>query len=134
MSNFPYNRDKYENGYDANGSPITFADAERWAGTVLDWHARGGTSDWSQSNDGHDQAILYLAWGLIELLSDPNAVHRLITTGKGTQESVRTMLELAVMQNRDPSSSLPNEIWAALVRVMPQLEQMARKERRVVER
>lgn len=128
MSNFPYNKDRYSDRGPVHGSPLTFEKAEGLAATVLDWHARLSTSDWSQSNDNHDVAIRLLAWGLIEMLSDPNAVKRLITTGKGVQESVKTVLKLAVIEHNDPSSlgvQFPEDVWRRLVEVMPQLEQVA---------
>jgi len=86
MSNFPFNNEKYEYGEEYNGSPLTFDDACAFCDKVLFWHSNKDTSDWTQSSDGFDMNVRQMAWGLIDILSDPNAVARLITTLESHKE------------------------------------------------
>jgi hypothetical protein len=95
MSNFPFNIDKYKYGEDAdwNGSPLTLGEARNFADKILFWHTNNNLSDFSQSGDGFDDGVNDLAFGLVELLSDPNAIHRLMTTGKGVIKTMQLVLD-----------------------------------------
>jgi hypothetical protein len=94
MSNFPYNNDRYKyignppDGNPPNGTPLTFQEMRAIADTILYWHTENDTSDFSQSGDGFWDGVNYLTLGLLELLSDPNAVHRLMTTGREVKRQV----------------------------------------------
>lgn len=94
MSNFPYNNDRYiyignpPDGNPPNGTPITFEEMRAFADTILYWHTENNTSDFSESGDGFWDGVNDLALGLLELLSDPNAIHRLKTTGREVKRQI----------------------------------------------
>jgi hypothetical protein len=76
-----------------NGSPISYNQARELAYDVRLWHGEfANTGDWSQSNDAGEQDVEYLTWGLIDLLSDPGAVGRLIDSGACVRERVKTAM------------------------------------------
>lgn len=102
MSNFPYNNEHYSGPIElVNGSPITMRQALELASEIYTWHnIEKETSDWTQSHDGATEDITQLAWGLIELLADPGAIRRLITTGAGVYERTATFAEYGQPQNR----------------------------------
>jgi hypothetical protein len=89
MSNFPLNNDRYEHNENVNGSPITMREAMEFSDKILYWHTDSSTSDFSQSGDGFDDGVRDLAYGLLELLSDPNAIKRIQTTGRQVKQTVR---------------------------------------------
>jgi hypothetical protein len=93
MSNFPFNTDKYKyfDGSNWNGSPLNFDEARSLADTILFWHTTNETSDFTQSGDGFDENVVSLAFGLVELLSDPNMIHRITNTGRQIEEDVNTL-------------------------------------------
>ena len=92
MSNFPFNNDGYKYIQEVNGSPLKFSEARALADKVLYWHTNSDTADFTQSGDGFDSDTILLAFGLVELLSDPNAIKRLITTGKEVKSQVEMIL------------------------------------------
>ena len=93
MSNFPYNNDRYDPDKVAvNGSPLTLNEARGFADKILYWHTNERTADFSQSGDGFEEGVDELAFGLVELLSDPNAVKRLMSTGREVRRQVETAL------------------------------------------
>jgi hypothetical protein len=90
MSNFPLNSDryKYTNGEEFNGCPLTYNELAAFADKILYWHTNNNTSDFSQSGDGFDDGVRNLVFGLAELLSDPNAIKRLETTGREVKRAI----------------------------------------------
>ena len=99
MSNFPYNNDKYKYSEDVNGSPMSANDMKSFADSILFWHTENNTSDFSQSGDGFDDGVNDLTWGLIELLSDPNAIKRLMTTGRQVRRDVKMVMGATIKSN-----------------------------------
>ncbi len=93
MANFPFNQDKYEYSEKINGSPLTYKEAFILADKIMMWHSNNETSDWTQSNDGYDFAMENLLYGLVELLSDPNAIQRLEQTGEKVKENVKFIIK-----------------------------------------
>lgn len=113
MSNFPYNNDKYRPMDEPpNGTPVTFKEARAFADTILFWHTENRTGDFSQSGDGFWDGTVYLALGLLELLSDPNAIHRLMTTGREVKNQIGTID--AVSKLDGPKTGLPDLIMPVL--------------------
>lgn len=92
MSNFPYNHHKYSQADTTNGSPLNLSQAKDLAYQLRMWHGTVDTDDWSESNDGAEHDVICLAFGLMELLSDPSAIRRLIMTGETVIDSCNTML------------------------------------------
>ena len=94
MSNFPFNNDKYSDDYENfNGCPLTIFEARELADQILCWHTTNNTSDWTQSDDGFTANVNDLAFGFMELFSDPNAIKRLETTGEKVKERVVNAFE-----------------------------------------
>lgn len=97
MSNFPYNHHKYNNTEGINGSPLNYQEARELADKILMWHSYIDTDDWTQSGDGHEWDVIQMAFGLMELFSDPGAVRRIIYTGETIRKHVETMLKVKDM-------------------------------------
>ncbi len=93
MANFPFNQDKYKYSNEINGSPLNYIEALNLADKIMMWHSNNDTSDWTESNDGYDYAVENLLYGLIELLSDPNAIQRLEQTGEKVKENVKFIVK-----------------------------------------
>lgn len=119
MSNFPYNNDKYKPFNEPpNGTPITFDEMRNFADTILFWHTDNRTGDFSESGDGFWDGTIYLALGLLELLSDPNAIHRLMTTGREVKNQIDTVNKVSELGlNKGGPSDL----------VMPVLDEVFKK-------
>jgi hypothetical protein len=111
MSNFPFNNDKYKYTDEVNGSPLTFSEAISFADKILYWHVNENTSDFSQSSDGFDADANLLAFGLIELLSDPNAIKRIISTGENVKNSVRLLLDSHDIERWDKYKKMLEKIF-----------------------
>lgn len=93
MSNFPYNHHKYSKAETINGCPINFTQARQLAYEIRYWHGEEmDTDDWSQNSDAGEEDVTHLALGLMDLLSDPGAVKRLIASGKDIKQSVGTLM------------------------------------------
>ena len=91
MSNFPFNYHKYQSGNmgrKPNGSPLNWSEARALAEHIRTWHGLSDTDDWTQSFDGVTEDIIHLALGLMEMMSDPGAVRRLIMSGRAVRETV----------------------------------------------
>ena len=93
MSNFPFNSDHYKYNEEFNGCPLTIIEARNFADKILYWHTTNRTSDFSESGDGFDDGVNDLAYGLMDLLSDPNAIQRLQTVGEKVRERVVQVLK-----------------------------------------
>ncbi len=94
MASFPYNSHEHVS-YEVNGCPIDYQQARELADTVRFWHGCiAKTDSWTQSSDGAEADITYMALGLMELLSDPGAVGRLIMVGEHVRVSVRNLLDM----------------------------------------
>ena len=93
MGNFPYNTQKFSYAEQVNGCPVQYDDVIGIAAAVRYWHGETAeTDDWSQSSDSAFEDEVLIAFGLMELLSDPGAVRRLITVGKSVRKSVDRLL------------------------------------------
>lgn len=92
MSNFPYNHHKYSQAETINGCPFTYKQAKALAYEIRLWHGEMETDDWSQSYAGGEIDTTYLALGLMEMLSDPGAVNRLISTGENVKKKLDTLM------------------------------------------
>lgn len=104
MSNFPYNHHKYSRIESANGSPLTYKKACKWADEILMWHTGADTDDWTQSSDGYDSNLRDLACGLMELFSDPGAVRRIMATGEVTRGNIQTLMNIRDLPNISEST------------------------------
>ena len=93
---FPYNRQKYNGpAHTVNGSPLTFGQALKFASGIRFWHgAIANTGSWSQSNSQAELDSVNLALGLVEMLSDPGAVERLMMVGEVMRERIDTVLSV----------------------------------------
>lgn len=96
MSNFPHNNDKDRGDRDEepNGTPLGFYEMRAFADKILFWHTNNRTGDFSESGDGFWDGVNYLTLGLLELLSDPNAIHRLMTTGQQVKRDIDVVTSL----------------------------------------
>jgi hypothetical protein len=102
MSSFPYNHHRYDGPeHVANGSPLTYNKAREWADEILTWHSEMNTSDWTQSNAGHEWDVRNMAFGLMELFSDPGAVRRIMLTGEAVKENVKTLMAIKDLRNSE---------------------------------
>lgn len=93
MSNFPFNNDKYKEADEVNGSPLNIHEARSLAYKILFWHTNNRTGDFSESEDGFNDSVEDLSYGLLELLSDPNAIKRLMTTGREVEKTIDLLFE-----------------------------------------
>jgi hypothetical protein len=92
MPNFPYNHHRHNRSMSVNGCPISYKEARELAYQVQWWHIDMGTDSWTQSRDDATQDQIYLAFGLMEILSDPGAIRRLIMSGEVASRDTELLL------------------------------------------
>lgn len=114
MSNFPFNYHKYQGsdmGRKPNGSPLNWVEVRSLAENIRTWHSQNDTDDWTQSYDGTVEDIVHLALGLMEMLSDPGAVRRLIMSGSAVRKPVDILLK-NITDNDDPSIDVVRDLFS----------------------
>lgn len=113
MANFPFNTDREhdEDDDNFNGCPFSYSDMVGLADQILFWHTEKSTGKFSHSGDGFDDGVKFLVFGLAELLSDPNSIHRLMTMGEAVKKEVEMLKNSRNVGNWDIAKKAVNKTF-----------------------